>query len=375
MKNKNALLSRCLILSLMIFASIFYTASALETGSKIHSGEALIGIRESYGLYQGYGIRIAELSSDNKMLMDIYFEGEPIKKNEFIRQNEVYRYTRVYEGKTYLIFTVTLIEVDTDDWIAKLIVNQYLDPSLPASGFLIIDRGETIEQGKELILNQDFRLKLKEIEADSAIFTLYKRDIKVKEQEVSVNENFNYSISMNGKEFTLITFELGNVFEGATRNAAFIEHLFQFEGPLKSSPQVNVTAFSRSNNSGNSRSREIVVNYTLSGSPYFNSGTISLDDQIIEMMDITYPGTYTMVIPQVTLGTHHVNISVISDEGAAAKGVSEIDVQRSYSPEVRIPKISLPDAGSMQAPALFIATLLLIIVWAAIRGRGRNKWN
>ena len=236
-------------LFIILLLPLAHPALALETGSKIYIGEAVIGINESYTLYQGYSIKMIDHSpAGNKINIEIDLEGEPIDKNIFIKKGETYQYTKTYDDETHLILSISLEKVDINHWTAKLKVTQYIDPSRNISDIFLKNEDKTITPGTALSLEQDYSLKVEELYSESAVLALYKQGNKVKEQEMEINDSFDYTVTVNDIEETIITFYLKAIFIGTNRTAVFIHHLYQFKEPENTSPLMTPTAVSGEGN-------------------------------------------------------------------------------------------------------------------------------
>lgn len=373
-----------LFVMLVVISYLVVPSLALETKSKILAGEGVVGVGESYELYQGYSVRMVEpASSGGKIIMEILLEGKSIEGNIFISEDEVYQFTRTYDGEKYLILAITLIDVDIDELTATLGVTQYIDPLLPSPGFLITDNDETLEPGTRLSLKQGYSLNVEKIKPDSVILGLYKNDVKVKEQEMEKDDVFNYSVTASGKDHTIVTFNLKSIFEGSARSAVFIEHLYQFEEPLLSEIPVPITTpgnYSESNiavsvkaigSDGGSKiygNETINVTYSISCNASFESVYITLDDNIIEELTNPQSGTYTITLEPLPDGDHVIKVSALSSAGMLGSAETKIYVLKNFDANKFI-----PDFSQISAPIVFTGASLLLIFWASIRSRGHNR--
>lgn len=356
-------------LLLTFFIFIIHPALALETESRIHTGEATIGIDESYELYQGYGVKLVEPSpSGTKIIMEIDIDGIPVDGDIFINQDEEYRFTRKYDDEDYLVLAVTLVDVDTDDWTSTLEVTQYIDPSRSTSGFFIIDEEESLSPDEALPLKQDYSLDIKKLESDSVVLTLYKEGVRVQEEELERGDTFNYSVEIDGRDYTVVTFDLKNIFKGATRSAVFIEHLYQFEEPSNTGPEVTVSAAGTDSLGSIYEDNEVVVTYSLSGTSLFSSVTVTLDGSVIEESDTTTPGTHTKTLEPLSAGNHIMKVAALSAEGILASDETEVYVRKGTSTEPII-----PEGKPIPAPTVFAGASILMVLWAGIRTLRRKR--
>ena len=337
--KKEPYIERILVLLfLLLFVSSFFVAPslALETRSMILTGEGVLGIGESYELYQGYSIKMIEpASSGSKVIIRITLDGKTVDEDSFISEGVVYNFTRKYDEEDFIILAITLLDVDTDDLTATLKVTQYIDPSRPTTGFLIIDQEEKIEPGTHLYLKQGYSLNIENFGTNSTTLGLYKNNVMVTECKMEGNDLFDYSLTSNGKDHTIITFNIESIFKGSTRSAVFIEHLYQFEEPINADPVESVT--STENNSNNSNyansnitvsvqvssnnggdtiyeNKSINVTYHLSGSDSFDSASVTLDGNIIEELTAPQPGMHSIILESLSAGSHIIEVSAISGD-------------------------------------------------------------
>jgi len=239
-----------IIIFFILLSSLAYPVQALETESKIHTEEAVFDVGESYELYQGYSFRIIEPSpSGNKINMEILLDGESVDDSIFINKDTTYQHTKEYDNETYLIFNFLLKKIYMDDWTVKLNITQYIDPSRSTSEFLIFDKEQTIELDTFLSLKQDYSLKLAQMDSDYVVIELYKDKEKLKEQEMEIDDTFDYTITVNDREYSVLTFELDSIFMGTTRNVVLIHHLYQFGEPSVPDPVETVSSISEDNGS------------------------------------------------------------------------------------------------------------------------------
>ncbi|MCL7415697.1 MAG: hypothetical protein M8349_06510 [ANME-2 cluster archaeon] len=389
MKKHPGFPKRTIFFSLLFFALLSHLvipALALETESKIHAGEGVLGIGESYELYQGYSVKMIEpASSGGKIIMEITLDGKAVDEDIFIQEGKVYNFTRIHDDKDYLILAITLVSVDTDDLTATLKVTQYLDPSRSTSGFFFIDDHKTLEPGTPLPLKQDYSLNIEKLTSDSVTLALYKNGLIVKEQEMEKYDDFNYSVTANGKDHTIITFNMKSIIDGTTRSAVFIEHLYQFEEPIYSSPfvsipvtgngtgstiAVSILATSSDGRSTIYENHSINVTYSISGNTSFESVNVTLDDNIIEESIDIQPGTYTIILEPLSTGNHIIEVSALSSEGILVSNETSIYVRKNYAANLANLNINL-----ISAPIVFAGVSLLVIIWAAMRSRKHDKWD
>ncbi len=392
--KKEPYIERILVLLfLLLFVSSFFVAPslALETRSMILTGEGVLGIGESYELYQGYSIKMIEpASSGSKVIIRITLDGKTVDEDSFISKGVVYNFTREYEEEDFIVLAITLLDVDTDDLTATLKVIQYIDPSRPTTGFLIIDQDEKIEPGTHLYLKQGYSLNIENFGTNSTTLGLYKDNIMVTERKMDGDDLFDYSLTSNGKDHTIITFNIKSIFKGSTRSAVFIEHLYQFEEPINADPVESVTSTeNNSNNSnyGNSNitvsvqvssndggdtiyeNKSINVTYHLSGSDSFDSASVTLDGNIIEELTAPQPGMHSIILESLSAGSHIIEVSAISGDKGRISNETKINVRKNFAENLLIPRANLTSAS-----IVFAATTLLLIIWAAIRRRRQDDW-
>jgi len=387
MKKESCIEIILVLLFLLLFVSSFFVAPslALETRSIILTGEGVLGIGESYELYQGYSIkRIEPASSGSKVIIRITLDGKTVDEDSFISEGVVYNFTRKYDDEDFIVLAITLLDVDTDDLTATLKVTQYIDPSRPTTGFLIIDQDEKIESGTHLPLEQGYSLNIENFGTNSTTLGLYKDNIMVTERKMEGNDLFDYSFTSNGKDHTIITFNIESIFKGSTRSAVFIEHLYQFEEPINADPVESVTSTENNSNSNITVSvqvssndggdtiyenKSINVTYHLSGSDSFDSASVTLDGNIIEELTPPQPGIHSIILESLSAGSHIIEVSAISGDGGRISNETEILVRRNFAENLSIPKANLTSAS-----IVFAATTLLLIIWAAIRRRRQDEW-
>jgi hypothetical protein len=62
--------------------------------------------------------------------------------------------------------------------------------------------------------------------------------------KMEIDDTFDYTITVNDREYSVLTFELDTIFKGITRNAVLIHHLYQFEEPSVPDPIETVSSIS-----------------------------------------------------------------------------------------------------------------------------------
>lgn len=384
------------LLFLLLFVSPFFVVPslALETRSMILTGEETLGTGESYELFQGYSVKMVEsASSGSKAIIKITLDGKAVDEDSFISKGEVYNFTRKYKEEDFIVLAITLLAVDTDDLTATLKVTQYVDPSRPTTGFLIINQDEKIEPDTHLYLKQGYSLNIENFGTNSTTLGLYKDNIMVTERKMDGNDLFNYSLTSNGKNHTIITFNIKSIFEGSARSIVFIEHLYQFEEPINADPVESGTSTGNSNNNNNNSNynnsnitvsvqvsgndggdiiydnKSINVTYYLSGSDSFDSASVALDGNIIEELTAPQSGMHSIILESLSAGSHIIEVSAISGDKGRISNETKIIVKKNFAENLLIPEANL-------APALivFVATTLLLIIWAAIRRRRQDDW-
>jgi len=74
------------------------------------------------------------------------------------------------------------------------------------------------------------------MDSDYAFIELYRQGVMVKEQEMEINDTFDYSVTVDEREYLIITFDLKTIFKGTSRNVVEINHVYQFETPSDVDP-------------------------------------------------------------------------------------------------------------------------------------------
>ncbi|MCD4844823.1 MAG: hypothetical protein K8R25_10090 [Methanosarcinales archaeon] len=244
---------------LLILVGLSHPAVAVENKTKIHTEETVFAIGEQYDFFQGYSIKITESSpTGNKISMEILADDKIVKENIVVDKENIFRYTIEYkededeeEEEIYVIFDITLEKVYIDDLTARLNITQYVDPSRSTSEFIIFDREYTLEKNTFFSLKEDYNLMLNNMDSDYAFIELYRQGVMVKEQEMEINNTFDYSVTVNEREYLIITFDLKTVFEGTSRDVVVINHMYQLETPSYADPVETDTEVEDSEKSDN----------------------------------------------------------------------------------------------------------------------------
>ena len=244
--NKRDKLLRRMILLLLVFLllllGLFHPAAAVENKTKIHTEETVFTIGEQYEFFQGYSINITQLSpTGNKISMEILVDGKIVKEDIVVNKENIFQYTIEYkededEDEIYVIFDIILEKIYFDDWAARLNITQYVDPSRSTSEFIIFDEDYTLEKNTFFSLKEDYKLILNQMDSDYAFIELYRQGVMVKEQEMEINDTFDYSVTVDEREYLIITFDLKTIFKGTSRNVVEINHVYQFETPSDIDP-------------------------------------------------------------------------------------------------------------------------------------------
>jgi hypothetical protein len=242
--NKRDKLLRRMILLLLVFLllllGLFHPAAAVENKTKIHTEETVFTIGEQYEFFQGYSINITQPSpTGNKISMEILVDGKIVKEDIVVNKENIFQYTIEYkedEDEIYVIFDIILEKIYFDDWAARLNITQYVDPSRSTSEFIIFDEDYTLEKNTFFPLKEDYKLMLNQMDSDYAFIELYRQGVMVKEQEMEINDTFDYSVTVDEREYLIITFDLKTIFKGTSRNVVEINHVYQFETPSDIDP-------------------------------------------------------------------------------------------------------------------------------------------
>jgi hypothetical protein len=246
--NKRDKLLRRMILLLLVFLllllGLFHPAAAVENKTKIHTEETVFTIGEQYEFFQGYSINITQPSpTGNKISMEILVDGKIVKEDIVVNKENIFQYTIEYkedededEDEIYVIFDIILEKIYFDDWAARLNITQYVDPSRSTSEFIIFDEDYTLEKNTFFSLKEDYKLMLNQMDSDYAFIELYRQGVMVKEQEMEINDTFDYSVTVDEREYLIITFDLKTIFKGTSRNVVEINHVYQFETPSDIDP-------------------------------------------------------------------------------------------------------------------------------------------
>jgi hypothetical protein len=244
--NKRDKLLRRMILLLLVFLllllGLFHPAAAVENKTKIHTEETVFTIGEQYEFFQGYSINITQPSpTGNKISMEILVDGKIVKEDIVVNKENIFQYTIEYkededEDEIYVIFDIILEKIYFDDWAARLNITQYVDPSRSTSEFIIFDEDYTLEKNTFFSLKEDYKLMLNQMDSDYAFIELYRQGVMVKEQEMEINDTFDYSVTVDEREYLIITFDIKTIFKGTSRNVVEINHVYQFETPSDIDP-------------------------------------------------------------------------------------------------------------------------------------------
>ncbi|MEA3293359.1 MAG: S-layer protein domain-containing protein [Euryarchaeota archaeon] len=228
-----------LLVFLVLLLGLFHPAVAVENKTKIHTEKTVFTIGEHYEFFQGYSINITQPSpTGNKISMEILADGKIVKEDIVVNKENIFQYTIEYkedededEDEIYVIFDIILEKIYFDDWAARLNITQYVDPSRSTSEFIIFNEDYTLEKNTFFSLKEDYKLILNQMDSDYAFIELYRQGVMVKEQEMEINDTFDYSVTVDEREYLIITFDLKTIFKGTSRNVVEINHVYQFETP------------------------------------------------------------------------------------------------------------------------------------------------
>lgn len=267
---------------LLILVGLSHPAVAVENKTKIHTEETVFAIGEQYDFFQGYSIKITESSpTGNKISMEILADDKIVKENIVVDKENIFQYTIEYkedkdeeEKEIYVIFDIILEKVYIDDLTARLNITQYVDPSRSTSEFIIFDREYTLKKNTFIPLKEDYNLMLNNMDSDYAFIELYREGVMVKEQEMEINDTFDYSVTVSEREYLIITFDLKTIFEGTSRDVVEINHVYQLETPSDADPVETDTEVEDSEKSD--------INEVPDNNEVSASNEVSPDDKIEE---------------------------------------------------------------------------------------------
>lgn len=340
--NKKYKLLRRMILLLLVFfillLGLSHPAAAVENKTKIHTEETVFTIDEQYDFFQGYSIKIIEPSpTGDKIAMEILADGKIVKENIVIDKENIFQYTIEYkedddeeEEEIYVIFDIILEKVYIDDWAARLNITQYVDPSRSTSEFIIFDEDYTLEKNTFFSLKEDYKLILNQMDSDYAFIELYRQGVMVKEQEMEINDTFDYSVTVNEREYLIITFDLKTIFEGTSRNVVEINHVYQLETPYDVDPVETDTEV---DDNGVSDSNDVASNNDSNRSDS-NDVSLNNDSDKIEESNTQIPDNNQ---------TDDIEDST-SDNGSSILGIG-----------------------------VFLVTVMIVIIWADLISKRRRK--
>jgi hypothetical protein len=287
---------------LLVLVGLAHPAVAIENKIKIHTEETVFAIGEQYDFFQGYSLKITESSpTGNKISMELLADDKIVKENIVVDKENIFQYTIEYkedkdeedeEEEIYVIFDIILEKVYIDDWTARVNITQYVDPSRSTSEFIIFDREYTLEKNTFFSLKEDYNLMLNTMDSDYAFIELFRQGVMVKEQEMEINDTFDYSVTVSERKYLIITFDLKTIFEGTSRDVVVINHVYQLETPSDADPVETDTEVEDSKKSdinevpGNneiSASIEVLDNNEVSASNEEpDNNEVSLGDKIEE---------------------------------------------------------------------------------------------
>ena len=338
--NKRDKLLRRMILLLLIFLllllGLFHPAVAVENKTKIHTEETVFTIGEQYKFFQGYSINITQPSpTGNKISMEILADDKIVKEDIVVNKENIFQYTIEYkedgdEDEIYVIFDIILEKIYFDDWAARLNITQYVDPSRSTSEFIIFNEDYTLEKNTFFSLKEDYKLILNQMDSDYAFIELYRQGVMVKEQEMEINDTFDYSVTVDEREYLIITFDLKTIFKGTSRNVVEINHVYQFETPSDVDPVETDTEV---DDNGVSDSNDVASNNDSNRSDN-NDVSPNNDSDKIEESNTQIPDN---------------NQTVDSEDSTSDNGNSIFGI------------------------GVFLVTVMIVIIWADLISKRRRK--
>lgn len=338
--NKRDKLLRRMILLLLVFLllllGLFHPAVAVENKTKIHTEETVFTIGEQYKFFQGYSINITQPSpTGNKISMEILADDKIVKEDIVVNKENIFQYTIEYkedgdEDEIYVIFDIILEKIYFDDWAARLNITQYVDPSRSTSEFIIFNEDYTLEKNTFFSLKEDYKLILNQMDSDYAFIELYRQGVMVKEQEMEINDTFDYSVTVDEREYLIITFDLKTIFKGTSRNVVEINHVYQFETPSDVDPVETDTEV---DDNGVSDSNDVASNNDSNRSDN-NDVSPNNDSDKIEESNTQIPDN---------------NQTVDSEDSTSDNGNSIFGI------------------------GVFLVTVMIVIIWADLISKRRRK--
>ena len=285
-----------------IYEIIYYSKSTVVQGNALY-------------LQQNYSIIVDDVSASGDMVKLILKADEQmIKSDIYVSDTKEYTYSKAINGKPVAIIDVNLIASGAN--MANLSVVQYEDPEKPMAKKVLDKASESFDAGSALLLKDGYTLK-GSADAEGAILSLYKDDIKVRESAITTGDMFVHT-KVGSVVFVA---RLDSVFNGMDEQRIFLTDLAQFKEPKMTGDSI---AISRTYVDVEDEVHPVLA-YSLHHINGFKSVDVYLDSVSFDRRENVHSGLYYIELPDAK--SHDVSISAISGDGEIMISDATLDAE------------------------------------------------
>ncbi len=330
------------LIGMFVLLSMFVSpVYGTETNALIHYSEIEAEIQDEFTLEQGYSFKVLDINEKSgSCWIGVYLNGEEVEVDDpFGKETDPFEYIKTIienededdeEEIDFLVIRITPTEVIEELLTVELEVNQFVDPEIEATEYLLLDKKRSVDVGTTLELEDGYTLDASNLKDDSVMLTLSKNDSPVKKEEVEVGDLFTYSKTIGGKTITIFISKVKSIFEGADSDVIFLEQVSQREDIVV---QTDVGITVEGPNGGKIREGNIaIIRYAIDNGD-ISKVQVLLDGKQIDQRSDVDAGTYSTVAESLEAGTHEVIVTTVAGDGTRSTHTKTFEVESSIASE------------------------------------------
>ncbi len=324
---KNSKLLILLVLCLVFIFSVSCTAAGYEKNALVHYSESEIEAGQTVHLEQGYSIKIVDIGkSGPSSFIEIYHDDHEVDDldDNIARNDSPIEYIITIEDDDdednetdYLLLSITPLEYieRSDSNRVKFKIEQYLDVRYDIDEFLLVDESKSVRVGESLELEEGYALEVLDIDRnskDKVSLRLMRNDFSLIDDEIEIGDIFYYNREIDGQPMTIFTARPVNSFVSTHSEVVFFEQISQREYLVG---DKDIDLFLSDQDKSAVKQDEITVVRYYIGDDDVQEAIVSLNNDIIDRRNSPQQGTYSVLLEDLDLGEHEIELEVVASDG------------------------------------------------------------
>jgi len=307
------------LICIALSAIISPVCCGAETNAMIHYSESAVDIQNEFALEQGYSIKVLDINNKSgASWIEVYFNSKKVESSDvFAKKDDPFEYIKTItdeddEETEYLIIRITPIDVIEEPLSVELKIEQFVDPGIEPTEYLILDKKRSLTVGTPLEFEDGYTLDASDLKDGVVVLRLSKNGHCVKEDEIGIGDMFIYSKTVDSKVITIFVAKVRDIFEGADSEVIFLEQVSQRSDIVVG----NVVAITVEGvDGGKLKEGDVaIIRYTVLNGNTLNVRIVLDGEQIDQRSDVD-AGTYSTVTGNLMTGTHEVVVEIVAGDG------------------------------------------------------------